>query len=86
MFDSNDLVQDGSTYSCTRLLQNGEYFMYSNKDLTELVILGSGTKLTLTNIPDPEVVPFVSWKIDKAYLLDIEDINNNGLAAFSSVN
>lgn len=86
LFDSNDLVQDGSTYSCTRLLQNGEYFMYSNKDLTELVILGSGTKLTLTNIPDPEVVPFVSWKIDKAYLLDIEDINNNGLAAFSSVN
>lgn len=86
LFDSNDVVSDSGSYSCTRLLQNGEYFMYSNKDLTELVILGSGTRLTLTNIPDPSIVPFVSWKIDKAYLLDIEDINSKGLSAFSSVN
>ena len=82
LFDKEDI--DPNTNSITVLLQNGEYFMYSNKDLTELVILGSGTRLTLTNITSPD--NFASWKIDSENILDIEDINSKGLAAFSSVN
>ena len=78
---SGDDVRDGKI---TRLLQNGEYFMYSNRDLTELVILGSGTRLTLNNIVDPGSFP--TWTIGNEALLDIEDINNNGLAAFGDIN
>ena len=43
---------------------------------TELVILGSGTKLINTN--------YSNYTIDYTKKVDIDDISNNGLAAFAN--
>ena len=62
-----------------RILEEGEYFIYTNSAKTEINILGSGTKLSLLRAPE------IDWKITDN-TIDIDDINNNGLAAFSSTN
>lgn len=65
-------------------LSEGESFLYTDDAMTELVILGSGTKLKLQN----EVTEAESkniWTLDRANLISSENINDKGLAAFSSI-
>ena len=65
----------------TRILQDNEYFFYSNSALTEMVTLGSGTKLTLDSNDTS------AWTIpDDETLLNADDIFSNGISAFSGLN
>lgn len=73
----DNILFNSSLYE--RILEEGEYFIYTNSAKTEINILGSGTKLSL--LEDPKV----EWKITDN-TIDIDNINNNGLAAFSSTN
>lgn len=82
LFDGNYL--DEETNTITTLLDNGEYFLYSNEQLTELVILGSGTRLTLQNLSNTTKDAITkSWSF--THNIDIESINNDGLSAFSDL-
>jgi len=62
------------------ILGEGEYFIYSNSNLTELTVLGSGTRLTLAEAPTAD------WTIADESLITIENISDKGLGAFSEVN
>ena len=65
----NRLFEPGSK---TKILENGDYFIYANSKLDEMVILGSGTKLTRANTSDDS-----KWVITSDPL-DIEVISENG--------
>lgn len=62
------------------ILEDGEYFIYSNSNLTELTVLGSGTRLSLAQAPATD------WVISDDNLITIENISDKGLGAFSEVN
>lgn len=62
------------------ILSEGESFLYTDESMTELVILGSGTKLTIETPPSTNDV----WTIDRTKLISKEKINDDGLAAFSA--
>lgn len=59
-----------------KILENNEYFIYTNKDRNELVILSSGTKLTR---PTSEHLPKVTCKNH----LNIGNITSDGQSAIS---
>ena len=63
------------------ILQEGEYFFYSNNSYTDLATLGSGTKLINHGYPN------TNFSIDYSYSskVDVDEVNNSGLGAFSSV-
>lgn len=63
------------------ILQEGEYFFYSNNSYTDLATLGSGTKLINHGYPN------INFSIDYSYSskVDVDEVNNSGLGAFSSV-
>ena len=64
----------------TRILQDNEYFFYSNSALTEMVTLGSGTRLTI----DGDIS---AWTIPSdETILSADDIMSNGISAFSGLN
>lgn len=63
------------------LLTEGESFMYTDSAMTELVILGSGTRISLTNQP----INNDEWTKSRTNLISREKINDKGLAAFSAV-
>lgn len=71
--------EDGETMSLfnsgskTRILRSNEYFIYTNSDLNELIILGSGTKLTRTDDDN-------SWWTIPTNTLTVEAISNNGVS------
>lgn len=85
LFTEADLVDSGSlTKKYEYVLDEGEYFIYSNNALTELAILGSGTKLTLIC---PVTENIENWTIvedDEHSLISIKDINDLGLNAFAA--
>lgn len=61
------------------ILAEGESFLYTDDSMSELVILGSGTKLTLKTAPTTDA----DWTINRAELLNKETIEYDGLLAFS---
>ena len=63
-----------------RLLEEGEYFFYTNETETELVVLGSGTDLKASSTALAS-----KFKLDDSNI-NIDDIANNGIGAFSSSN
>jgi len=88
LFTEENEILDGSSnvIGYERLLGENEYFMYSNSSLTELEVLGSGTRLTLkaTGTEDLD-----SWKIifsDTEEKVEITTVSENGLAAFENYN
>lgn len=64
------------------ILTEGETFIYTDDSMTELVILGSGTKLTISS--DSALPPPSFWTLDREKLISKEKINDDGLAAFSA--
>lgn len=75
------LIKDGSIpfNNNEYILQDNEYFFYTNEAKTELVILGSGTKLINNNV-DP-----INFTIDYTKTkLDIDEVSSGGLAAFAN--
>lgn len=60
------------------LLDSGEYFIYSNPTLDDIVVLGAGTRLTRF-ATTPQMAQ--SWQIKDP--LSLETINLNGLSAFT---
>ena len=60
------------------LLDSGEYFIYSNPTLDDIVILGSGTSITRKG----DNVDRTQWSIPNP--VSLESININGLSAFTS--
>lgn len=82
LFASSDAVYAGEDVDHYEvILGDGEYFIYSNSALTDLVVLGSGTKLTYRASSIDEA----SWKITSD-LLDVKDVADQGLSAFSALN
>lgn len=68
------------------VLGENEYFIYSNGSLTELEVLGSGTRLTLKCSSTEDLN---KWKIVASTTeekVDIASISEKGLAAFESYN
>lgn len=59
-----------------KILENNEYFIYTNKDRNELVILSSGTKLTR---PESDYLPKVTCKNH----LNMGSITSDGQSAIS---
>ena len=60
------------------ILQEGEYFLYTNSDLNELIILGSGTKLELTKDSNNQYVGSINEQIESPDLTKVQeqDIQN----------
>ena len=69
--NKNRLFKPGET---SRILEVGDYFIYANSTLNEMVILGSGTKIIRTDTDDAK------WIIDNPQL-SIETISEQGTAA-----
>lgn len=64
------------------ILQDNEYFFYSNSALTEMVTLGSGTRLKLNTHETS-----YDWTIsENESILSADDIMSNGISAFSGLN
>lgn len=85
LFTDNDKIYDGDDnfLGYQIVLGENEYFIYSNTALTELEVLGSGTRLTLNCVEEEDLSV---WKIASDEKIEIEDISQNGLAAFSQFN
>lgn len=69
-----------------KVLGENEYFMYSNTSLTELEVLGSGTRLTLNTDASEDLT---QWKIiptTEEELIDITAVSEKGLSAFAGYN
>ena len=69
---------EGEQYQ-ERVLQNNEYFLYTNQTQDVLYILGSGTKLTREVTANSTAV--IQTRASNA--LSLNDINNNGLSSIS---
>lgn len=70
-------VNHGTSISNDRLLDAGEYFIYSNSDLSEMYIMGTGTKVHIFE-PNSEIDV---WKVK---VLDSSVILNTGASALSA--
>lgn len=66
--------------SYTRVLNSGEYFIYSNSALTDLIILGSGTELIRQNTQG-QVDASNTWSVD---ILDSSEIIREGAQALAN--
>ena len=73
------LIKDGTIpfENNEYILEEGEYFFYTNNAKTELVTLGSGTKLTRTGTLEFSLN-------DKKDEIDIDSVANNGIGAFAN--
>lgn len=84
LFTSSDDVKDDSNnlIGYEVVLGDNEYFLYSNPALTELEVLGSGTRLFLS--ADSSTV-LSKWKMDLSNdsIIDITEVSDLGLGAFS---
>ena len=67
--DDNQLFYSGQH---ERILNNNEYFIYTNSSLDEMMILGSGTKLTRVDNNDSW------WRIPKT-IVEISSLSTNGV-------
>lgn len=89
---TNDIVTEGGvdyyrlvgkeTFTdnvATRILDNNEWFIYTDADYSGLVILGAGTLLTIHDANGTES----DWKIQKGASYDI--ISSEGIAASSNI-
>lgn len=91
LFTSADAIYEGEgseevLIGYQKVLGENEYFMYSNSSLTELEVLGSGTRLTL-NTTTPEDLS--RWKIifsTTEEKVEITTVSEKGLAAFEGFN
>jgi hypothetical protein len=91
LFTESDALYDGNGSEAEiigyqKVLSENEYFIYSNTALTELEVLGSGTRITL-NTSGPEDLS--KWKIitsESEQEIEITSVSERGLAAFESYN
>lgn len=87
LFTSVDAIYEGSTLiGYQKVLGENEYFMYSNSSLTELEVLGSGTRLTLNTTVTEDLN---RWKIvfsETEEKVEITNVSEKGLAAFENFN
>lgn len=79
-----DSEYDDTNKIAKTILSDGEYFIYTNSSKTELNILGSGTRLVLSNLTS--VDDLASWKISSDNQVTAEAIDEKGLAAFNEFN
>lgn len=70
-------VNHGNSTANDRLLDAGEYFIYSNSDLSEMSILGTGTRIHIVE-PNNEIDV---WRVK---VLDSSTILNSGASALSN--
>ena len=87
LFTESDEIYDGLTLiGYERILGENEYFIYSNTSLTELEVLGSGTRITLnTTVPEN----LTRWRIipnDDENIIEITEVSEKGLNAFAGYN
>jgi hypothetical protein len=91
LFTSADAIYEGEGSAAVligyqKVLSENEYFMYSNSSLTELEVLGSGTRLTLNTTTTEDLN---RWKIvfsETEEKVEITQVSEKGLAAFESFN
>lgn len=70
-------VNHGISTANDRLLDAGEYFIYSNSDLTEMYIMGTGTKVHIVE-PNSEIDV---WRVK---IIDSSVILNSGASALTN--
>lgn len=91
LFSSSDAIYIGGGSEQTligyeKVLGENEYFMYSNSSLTELEVLGSGTRITLNTTVNEDLT---KWKIvptEEEELIEITSVSEQGLNAFAGYN
>lgn len=85
LFVENDAHKDsgGQVEYYETVLNADEYFIYTNVNKTELVILGSGTKLRAQGMNGLAVNQ--SWQNSNPNNLTIESISTNGIGAFDNL-
>ena len=68
------------------ILDAGEYLFYTNQAKTDLITLGSGTKLnyyaTAEEMQDPEII----WSLNSEQSITVDDVAQNGIGAFANNN
>lgn len=75
--NSND-----DTYYC--ILNDGEYFFYTNQAKTDLLTLGPGTKLTYHPSSVESGRETITWSLNKEQSITTDDIAQNGIGAFAN--
>lgn len=78
----DETVEGTTLHIYERILTENEFFMWSSEQLTDLEIIGSGTKLTYKTKTPKEAIE-EGWKLDKSIGPNAEEISDAGLAAFA---
>ena len=62
-----------------RILNTGEYFFYANSNMTDLIVLGSGTEIIRSTSPNGKYDS--EWSVE---VVDSSDVLNNGTSALEN--
>jgi len=84
-----NLVNDDRTNKIATyeyVLDEGEYFFYTNNTKTNLVTFGSGTKLKCTEKYVTSSSLVKKFQIKLSEIINVEDIADKGIGAFNDVN
>lgn len=81
----NDTINKKATYEY--ILDEGEYFFYTNSTRTNLITFGSGTKLKLTEKYQSDIpLSIKTYNIKLSEIIDTQEIADKGIGAFNDVN
>ena len=74
---------DTGIYEC--ILNDGEYFFYTNEAKTDLLTLGPGTRLTYypSSIEIPSDDSTILWALNDSESITKDDVAENGIGAFA---
>jgi len=75
------IKNSNNIYEC--ILNDGEYFFYTNNAKTDLLTLGPGTKLTY-HPTSTETLPALIWSLNNEQSITKDDVAQNGIGAFAN--
>ena len=80
------LKQVGNSNVFEYILNDGEYFFYTNQAKTDLITLGSGTKLVYyaTEEETSAARGSISWQLNSEQSITSDDVAQNGIGAFAN--
>ena len=76
--------EDKATRRYSYILNDGEYFFYTNQAKTDLVTLGSGTKLIYYATESEASSSSIVWDLHNEQSITSDDVAQNGIGAFAN--
>ena len=76
--------KQGTTLDYECVLNDGEYFFYTNQAKTDLLTLGPGTRLTYHATVAEATESRLLWKLSNEVSITKEDVIENGIGAFAN--